>query len=79
MQIVRHSICALKILFFDVDVELRVHSLTKSCVTLVERTEEVHWHYFAELMSVGGDIFMINVCRPFSFTTQILQDNGDKQ
>jgi len=42
VQIIHHSTCALKTLFFDVDVELRVHSLTKSCITLVERTEEVH-------------------------------------
>lgn len=79
VQIVHHSICALKILFFDVDVELHVHSLTKSCITLVERTEVVHWHYCAELTSVGGDTFMINIHRSISFTTQLLQVNEDEQ
>jgi len=42
LQIVYHFICGFKILLFDVNVELRVHSLTKSCITLVERTEVVH-------------------------------------
>jgi hypothetical protein len=79
VQIVHHSICALKLLFFDVDVELWVHSLTKSCITLVERTEEFHWHYCAKLMNVGGDIFMINVRRSISFTTQMLQNNEDER
>jgi hypothetical protein len=30
-------------------------------------------------MSVGGDTFMINVCRSISFTTQMLQDNEEVQ
>jgi hypothetical protein len=79
VQIAHHSIFALKILFFDVDVELRVHSLIKSCITLVERTEVVHWHYCEELTSVGGDNFMINFYRSISITTQLLQDNEDEQ
>jgi hypothetical protein len=40
-EIVRHSICALKV-FFDVGGELRIHSLTKSCITLVEINDVVH-------------------------------------
>jgi hypothetical protein len=32
-----------------------------------------------ELMCVGGDTFMINVCRSIWFTTQMLQDNEKEQ